>query len=120
MHLFIEDKFFTIEELQNRGFSIKKRDCFDKGIQYHAQNEWRAALYRGEKNTNAYRLNVGDLSDIISWFPIGQFHVGIAENVNHYGLSDFQGWYGNVTRKEMRESFYELGDRRTVMFTTIG
>lgn len=49
MHLMMKDRFFTIEELQRRGFSISKRDCFDKGAQYQNQNEWRIALYRGEQ-----------------------------------------------------------------------
>ena len=120
IHLSVRDRYFTIEELQNRGFSIKRRDCFDKGIQYHGQNEWRVALYRGEKSTKAYKLDVGDLSDIVSWFPIEQFQKSIAENVNRYGMSDFEGWYGNVNRRDMREAFYELGDQKTSMFATIG
>ena len=32
MYLAVKDRFFKIEELQNRGFNIRKRDCFDKGI----------------------------------------------------------------------------------------
>lgn len=110
---------FTIEELQNKGCNIKKRDCFDKGIQYHNQNEWRVALYRGEQSTEAYKLNVGNLSDIILWFPVEQFQTAISENVKRYGTSDIEGWYGNVSRKEMREAFYELGNQRTTMFATI-
>lgn len=120
MYLSIKDRYFTIEELQSRGYSIKQRDCFDKGDQYQTQNEWRVALYRGEKSTAAYKLNVGDLSDIVHWFPIEKFQSEIPKNVNRYGLSDFEGWYGNVSRKEMREAFYELGDRKTAMFSTVG
>lgn len=120
MYLAIRDRYFTIEELKNSGFSIKKRDCFDKGIQYQGQNEWRVALYRGEKSTEAYKLDVGDLSDIIRWFPVEQFQKGIAENVNLYGMSNFEGWYGNINRRDMREVFYELGEQKTTMFATIG
>ena len=120
MHLAMRGRYFTIEELKNRGLSIKKRDCFDKGIQYNGQNEWRVALYRGEKSTEAYKLDVGDLSDIIRWFPVEQFQKGIAENVNLYGMSDFEGWYGNINRRDMREAFYELGEQKTTMFATIG
>lgn len=120
MHLKVKDRFFTIEELQRRGFSINKRDCFDKGAQYQAQNEWRVALYRGEKSVDAYKLNIGSISDIVTWFPIDKFKTGIDENVNRYGLSDFMGWYGNTNRKKMREAFYELGDCKTSLFATIG
>ena len=116
----IKDRFFTIEELQRRGFSINKRDCFDKGAQYQNQNEWRISLYRGEKSVDAYKLNIGNISDIVTWFPIDKFKTGINENANRYGLSDFMGWYGNTNRKKMREAFYELGDCKTSLFATIG
>ena len=69
MYLAVKDQFFKIEELQNRGFNIRKRDCFDKGIEYHNQNEWRVALYRGEQTTDAYELDVGNLSDIVCCYP---------------------------------------------------
>ncbi len=120
LHISIHDRYFTLEELTSRGFAIKKRDCFDKGIQYQGQNEWRVALYRGEKNTEAYKLDVGDLSDIIRWFSVEQFQKGIAESVNQYRIDDFEGWYGNISRRDMRESFYELGEQKTTMFATIG
>lgn len=77
LQLISKDRLFTIEELERRKFSIKRRDCFDKDILYSGQNEWRVALYRGEKNVNAYRLNVGDLSDIVRWFPFENMRAGI-------------------------------------------
>ena len=60
------------------------------------------------------------MSDIIRWFPVEQFKKGVAENVNLYGMSDFEGWYGNINRRDMREVFYELGEQKTTMFATIG
>jgi hypothetical protein len=120
IHLFIKDRYFTLDELKKMGLNIKRWDCFDKGCQYRGQNEWRIVLYRGEKSTVAYKLEVGDLSDIIRWFPIDQFQKNIGENVNLYGMSDLKGWYGNIHRDEMREAFYELGERKTTMFATIG
>lgn len=65
-------------------------------------------------------MNVGDLSDIIRWFHVEQFQKGIVENANQYGMDDFEGWYGNISRRDMREAFYELGDQKTTMFATIG
>lgn len=77
-------------------------------------------LWIVEKSAEAYKLDVGDLSDIIRWFPVEQFQKGITENGNLYGTSDFEGWYGNISRRDMREVFYQLGEQKTTMFATIG
>ena len=120
MYLALENRFFKIEELQKRGFNIRKRDCFDKSIQYHSQNEWRVALYRGEQTTDAYELDVGNLSDIVRCYPVREIQRGLADCIKRYGLSDTEGWHGTIGRRDMRELFYTLGDNNTTMFSIIG
>lgn len=120
MYLAVKDRFFKIEELQNRGFNIRKRDCFDKGVEYHNQNEWRVALYRGEQTTDAYELDVGNLSDIVCCYPVRDIQKGLADCINRNGVSDTVGWHGTIGRREMRELFYNLGNNNTTMFSIIG
>ena len=120
MYLAVKDRFFKIEELQNRGFNIRKRDCFYKGIEYHNQNEWRVALYRGEQTTDAYELDVVNLSDIVCCYPVRDIQKGLAHCINRNGVSDTVGWRGTIGRREMRELFYNLGNNNTTMFSIIG
>ena len=120
IYLGMEDQFFEIKELQNRGFNIRKRDCFDKGMEYHDQNEWRVALYRGKQITDAYELNVGNLSDIVLCCPVKDIQKGLDECISRYGVSDVRGWHGTIDRRNMRELFYKLGDNKTRMFSVIG
>lgn len=116
-----KDKYFTIQELENRGIKIKRRDCFDKSVNYEAQKEWRIALYRGIKDTKAYTLDIGDLSDIVTSFDASELTKVLEHNMNCGNpISEFEGWRGNTDRKEMRELFYKLGDNKTIMFATIG
>lgn len=120
VYLEAEGKKFTIEELQRKGFSIRKRDCFDKGSQYMNQCEWRVALYRSYKCTDAYKLDVGDLSDIVRCFKTTDIQDGIDSCLKRHMYCDTEGWYGTVNRREMRELFYHLGDGKTTMFSVIG
>ena len=113
------NRYFTVDELQRRGFKIIRRDCFNKSIQYQSQNEWRIALYRGMKETEAYVLNVGDLSDIVTWFHTSIFEEEIKKNANMYAMSERERFYGNISRKEMQEAFYNIGEQKTSMFMTL-
>lgn len=40
------------------------KDCFQKIDSHGNEREWHVALYRGVKDTEAYRLEVGNLRDI--------------------------------------------------------
>jgi len=97
-------------------------DCFDKSIQYGAQNEWRIALYRGQKSTDAYVLDVGDLHDIAYWVRADQFVNAISTGLRNgkLNLYDDNGYVGNISRSELREKFYTLGDNKGKEFITIG
>lgn len=58
----------TSEEYKDK--FLDRRDSFCKHIKYKNQKEWRIALYRGEKSTAAYRLELGDISDLVIWAPV--------------------------------------------------
>lgn len=120
MILKASERLFDIAELEQRGLHIVIRDCFDKSIKYREQQEWRIALYRGKKDTDACYLEVGDLSDIVRWFTVEQFETEINRHANQYGYSNLEGWYGNISRKDMRARFCTLGDCKTSLFATIG
>ena len=88
-----------------------RRDAFVKSTQYEYQNEWRVVLYRGVKEHDAYTLSVGDLNDIVSWSRIEDLRDGIDKAIGK-GRVRFSNdiWHGNVSRREMKELFYNLGD----------
>ena len=118
-----KDFYFSLQELIDRGYRISRRDCFDKDIRYGRQQEWRIALYRGKKETHPYCLEVGNLSDIVQCFHASEFTKAIdyyLDSNNLESISTFDGWYGNIERKKMRELFYELGENKTVLMATIG
>ena len=95
-------------------------DSFDKSIEYSNQNEWRIALYRGEADTQAYVLEVGDLHDICKCVRFNELTDYLSENYkNPYQAFLIQGYGGNISRKELRELFYELGDFKATMFMAI-
>lgn len=120
MYLEAEGKKFTIEELRCKGFGIRKRDCFDKGLQYMNQREWRIALYRGYKCTDAYKLDVGNLSDVICCCNAANIQNSIDNCLRLHMYSNVEGWHGTVSRSEMRELFYHLGEDTTTLFSVIG
>lgn len=99
----------------------QKRDAFIKMNKYSYQNEWRVALYRGEKDTSAFRLEIGDISDIVECCSVEDIESvinGLLRNNQIKYSSDI--WEGNVDRKEMRELFYALGDYKGEMLVEIG
>lgn len=56
-----EDDLHDISNVKSR------RDAFTKMEKYEYQREWRVVLYRGVKDKEPYRLEVGDLRDIVHW-----------------------------------------------------
>lgn len=120
MYLEAKEEKFTIEELQGKGFGIRKRDCFDKDSRYMNQREWRIALYRGHKCADAYELDVGNLSDIIRCCNAANIQNDIDNCLRLHMYSNIEGWYGTASRSEMRELFYHLGNNKTTLFSVIG
>ena len=102
---------------------VYRRDCFDKTDKYKGQNEWRVALYRGKKETGAYTLEVGDLSDIIYWDRAENLDSGI-NNALSKGMKSIPDnaprFRGNIDRIELWNKFFELGDYKAIKMLFIG
>lgn len=98
-----------------------KRDCFFKMDKYAWQKEWRVAIYRGVKDTGAYRLKIGDIRDIAECVSSKE----LVETLDKLLASDQirpggDGYYGNISRKEMKEKYYQLGDNKAELFFFLG
>ena len=99
-----------------------KRDAFDKMDSMSYQNEWRIAAYDGKKNSGADTLLIEEgIWDIA--------HMVKAEDVVDSVKKLFTerkimpgsvGWFGNISRRDMREKFYSLGDNKGAVLGTIG
>ncbi len=82
----LEDgKSYDLKSSPFKGKLTTKYDCFDKTDKYARQNEWRVALYRGVKDTGAYRLEIGDIRDIVSYSVISSIPTGDAIIVGRDG-----------------------------------
>lgn len=99
---------------------LDKRDSFCKNMKYKDQMEWRIALYRGLASTEAYRLEIGDISDLVTWVSVDKMDKLFFRKIEKkYKTSDC-GYCGTVSREELRDMFYGLGNNETEMFITIG
>lgn len=116
----VDNKLFDIDSVRKEYNNVTNRDCFDKSDQYFSQREWRIALYRGVKDINAYRMEIGDLSDIMTVCECDNFYETIMEVLSQYGLNENDCYYGNMSRRKLKELFCRLGDNKASLFTTIG
>ena len=84
-------------------------DCFKY------QCEYRVILYRGVKSTEAYRLEIGDISDIAHFVKRNTLNFEI-QNLFKKGIKQpSKLWYG-YDRHELKRLFYRLGDYKAVRF----
>lgn len=98
-----------------------RRDCFVKMDHYSWQKEWRIAAYRGVKDTEPYRLEVGDIRDIVECVQAGDLPATLDRMiVNGQIKNSDDGFYGNISRHDLKEKFYKLGDNKAEMFCFIG
>lgn len=98
-----------------------RRDCFFKMSKYAWQREWRLALYRGVKEIDAYRLEIGSIRDIVECVQPSDLSKTIdGLFVNNMIKPCDEGYYGNISRKDMKEKFYQLGDNKAEMFFFMG
>lgn len=115
------DKCWNMMEEPIKSAVHLKSDAFVKTDSYQNQSEWRIALYRGMQDTNAYKLKVGNLRDIVHWVKADQLEselYRIFENKQYtFGVT---GWTGTLTREEMREKFYRLGDNMVEILGVVG
>lgn len=99
---------------------LEKRDAFCKSNTYKNQNEWRIALYRGELSMEAYKLELGDISDIVTWVSTDRMDKLFFRKIEKKYATVGRGYYGTVSREEQREMFYRLGNNQAEMFATVG
>lgn len=95
-------------------------DAFAKMDKFEYQHEWRVVLYRGVKDKEAYRLEVGNLRDIVHWVKREDLDAEIKrlfQNRENKAPSSF--WYGD-DRHKLKELFYELGDYKAEIFMLLG
>ena len=75
------------------------------------------------KETEAYTLEVGDLSDIIYWNRAENLNSGIY-NALSKGMKSIPDnaprFRGNINRKELWNKFFELGDYKATKMIFIG
>ena len=124
-HLLLEsEQGVDISEESFKSLIKVHKDCFQKIDSHRNEQEWRVALYRGVKDTAAYRLEVGNLRDICHVVKKEKlvneidrlFRVGKIKDSSKYNT----GYYGNIDRRALRQKFYELGDNKAQMLVTIG
>ena len=111
---------FDIDEVRNRFESVTNRDCFDKTDQYGNQREWRIARYRGIKDTRAYRLEIGDISDIVTVCNSKNFHYTMQDVISEHGLNNYEGYRSNIGLNDFRRLFCDLGDNKASLIMTMG
>lgn len=97
-----------------------RRDAFDKSIVYQSQNEWRLCLYRGEKSTDKFVLDIGDIRDITHVIKTAELEQEILEKgFKPAACNTSDSYYGNISRHDLRELFYKLGDNKAYILSTI-
>lgn len=114
-HLMLQsDRIIDIEEEPYKGMLTSRRDCFIKGSNHSSEHEWRIALYRGVRDVCAYDgLQIGDIRDIAHCVKKDELIAEIDKMIKAgRGISNFNGYYGNIDRNEMRKLFYKLGDNK--------
>ena len=99
----------------------RKYDAFDKSDFYKLQNEWRLCLYRGVKSTEPFCLEIGSIKDIAHIVDTKDFIACIPSLYdNPKVLDSVEAYYGNTDRHKLRDMFYQLGEYKAWMLSTIG
>lgn len=107
----------------DKKFEIKNGsgDAFVKMDNYAYQKEWRVVLYRGEKDTRAYTLDVGDIRDIVHWVRSKDLNDEVRSMFLRKAIKkNSDRWQGNIDRTELRNLFYQLGDNKAEMMAVLG
>ena len=94
------------------------KDCFNKNIVYESQKEWRVALYHGSKDIDTYRLEVGDLSDIVIGTDTEHLTACIDQLLRESKIRSCIGYFGD--RKKLREELLKAGDNMVHQFMVVG
>lgn len=112
MTLKLKDHLVDVREQKYNNIMTRKYDVFDKMKAMAYQKEWRIAIYENEKNVEAKKFFISEgIQDIAHIVEVDYLDEEIKKmfclrRPNNGNV----GWYGNISRKELREKFYELGD----------
>lgn len=110
-----------IDDLLRRKHNTIIYDSFDKIDRYKNQNEWRITVNNGKKDKLPLIVNVGDLSDIIIKTTSDNITAEMQKLLFNFDIVPLSKEYiGNVSRDEMRKSFYDMGDKKGKLVSTIG
>lgn len=109
-----EENLHDIRNMKSR------RDAFIKMWNYEYQHEWRVVLYRGVKDIEPYRLEVGNLRDIAHFVKRDNLDSEIKRIfINRRFKQPSSLWYGD-DRREIRDLFYALGDYKAETLMILG
>ena len=99
----------------------RRYDAFDKSEMYKLQNEWRICLCRGIKTTEPFRIEIGSIKDIAHVIDTKDFISNLPSMYeNTKVMPSIESYYGNTDRHALRDMFYELGNNKAWMISTIG
>lgn len=114
------DKPIIVKDFLKRSKKIDY-DAFDKCDSYKNQNEWRIAVNNGVADEQPLRINVGNLSDIIEKVDRRDLANKMRELFLGFEIFPMEkGYYGNISRAEMKEAFYCLGENKGNIMVNIG
>ena len=114
------DKPVLVKDFLKRSKKIDY-DAFDKCDYYKNQNEWRIVVNNGVADEQLLRINVGNLSDIIEKVDRRDLANKMRELFLGFEVSPMEKeYYGNISRTEMKEVFYRLGENKGNLMVNIG
>lgn len=94
-------------------------DSFDKHKRFAFEREWRVSLYRGKKEMTPFVFDVGTLKDITKIIErkTVQTVEGMVALISNETIvhSSNEEYCGNISRRGLRELFYQLGDNKAVL-----
>lgn len=117
---FVAQSPIAIDDILRRG-KRHDYDVFDKSEVYKDQQEWRIAVNNGIADEQPLRINVGDLSDIVVKVRRGELTDRMNRLLTKWKIHPMiEEYVGNISRIEMRDEFYHMGEDKGNLLMTIG
>lgn len=115
-----EDSVYFGDALKDTN-DIQKYDAFDKWDKYSHQQEWRIVINKHTVEDKPIRLEIGDISDIVTKCDASEFEVRITKLLQKHRIrNEVTGFVGNVDREKMCDDFYILGNEEGYILATMG
>lgn len=118
----LSDRLVDVHDAAYKDAITRNRDAFDKMSKMSYQKEWRIAVYDGKRNASAITLHIdGGISDIAHVVKTSELLQELDDMFLRKAVKIGEsGYYGNISRADMREKFYALGDYKASMFAVFG